>query len=96
MWVVSLELYYSDVGKTTVAWIESFSTTKYKNGGARQKVRLCSTFVSGLHHLPPQMKNQHGPNEEKNFTGNKIVPHLRACDVTRVVGLDTNNLNVRF
>jgi hypothetical protein len=32
MWVVSLKSYYSDVGKTTVAWtIESFSAMKYKN-----------------------------------------------------------------
>ena len=25
------------------------------------------TVVSGLHHLPPRMKNQHGLNEEKNL-----------------------------
>jgi hypothetical protein len=31
MWVVSFESYYSNVGKTTMAWIESFSATKYKN-----------------------------------------------------------------
>ncbi len=38
---------------------------------ACQKVQLCSTFVSRLHHLPPRMKNQHGLNEEKTFIGKK-------------------------
>ncbi len=38
-------------------------------GWACQKVHLYSTFVSGLRHSPPQMKNQHGPNEEKSFIG---------------------------
>jgi hypothetical protein len=37
------------------------------------------------------MKNQHGLNEEKTFTGKKVVSHLSACDVTHVVSLDTNN-----
>jgi hypothetical protein len=41
------------------------------------------------------MKNQHGLNEEKNHIGKKIVSHLSACDVTRVVSLGTNNLSVR-
>jgi hypothetical protein len=40
-------------------------------GQACQKVRLYGTFVSGLHHLPPQMKNQHRLNEEKTFVGKK-------------------------
>ncbi len=40
------------------------------------------------------MKNQHRLNEEKTFIG-KTVFHLSACDVTRVVSLDTNNLSVR-
>ncbi len=31
-------------------------------------------------------------NEEKNHIGKKIVSHMRACDVTRVVSLVTNNL----
>ncbi len=29
------------------------------------KVRLYNTFLGGLRHLPPRMKNQHGLNEEK-------------------------------
>jgi hypothetical protein len=37
------------------------------------------------------MKNQHGLNEEKNHIGKKIISQLSACDVTRVVSLDTNN-----
>jgi hypothetical protein len=41
------------------------------------------------------MKNQHGLNEEKNLIGKKIVSHLSACDVIRVVSLGTNNLSVR-
>ncbi len=31
------------------------------------KVHLHDSFLGGLHHLPPQMKNQHGLNEEKNL-----------------------------
>jgi hypothetical protein len=38
------------------------------------------------------MKNQHGLNEEKHHIGKKIVSHLNACDVTRVVSLVANNL----
>jgi hypothetical protein len=37
------------------------------------------------------MKNQHGLNEEKTFIGKIIISQLSACDVTRVVSLDTNN-----
>jgi hypothetical protein len=37
------------------------------------------------------MKNQHGLNEEKTFNKEKMVSQLSACDVTRVVNLDTNN-----
>ncbi len=37
------------------------------------------------------MKNQHGLNEEKNLIGKQIISQLSACDVTRVVSLDTNN-----
>jgi hypothetical protein len=37
------------------------------------------------------MKNQHGLNEEKNHLGKKIISQLSACEVTRVVSLDTNN-----
>ena len=49
---------------------------------ACQKVQLYSTFVSGLSHSPPQMKNQHGLNEEKNLNKEKIISQLSACDVT--------------
>ncbi len=59
-------------------------------GPVCQKVHLYGTFVSGLCHLPPQMKNQHGLNEEKNLYWKKIS-HLSACDVTHVVSLNTNN-----
>ncbi len=45
-------------------------------GQARQKVRLYSTLVSSLHHLPPQMKNQHGLNEEKTFIGKLVMWHV--------------------
>jgi hypothetical protein len=41
--------------------------------------------------LPPQMKNQHGLNEEKNLIDKKIISQLSACDMTRVVSLDTNS-----
>jgi hypothetical protein len=38
------------------------------------------------------MKNQHGLNEEKkNHIGKTIFSQLSACEVTRVVSLDTNN-----
>jgi hypothetical protein len=37
---------------------------------------LYDTFLSGLHHSPPQMKNQHGLNEEKNLIGKKMVSHF--------------------
>jgi hypothetical protein len=37
------------------------------------------------------MKNQHGLNEEKNCIGEKIISQLSACEVTRVVSLDTYN-----
>ncbi len=56
------------------------------------KVCLYNTFLGSLRHLPPLMKNQHGLNEEKKYIGKKIISHLSACDVTRVVSLDTNNL----
>ncbi len=55
------------------------------------KVHLYNTFKGGLRHLPPQMKNQHELNEEKNHIGKKKISHLSACDVTRVVSLGTNN-----
>ncbi len=38
------------------------------------------------------MKNQHGLDEEKTHIGKRIFSRMRACDVTRVVSLVTNNL----
>jgi hypothetical protein len=37
------------------------------------------------------MKNQRGSMRKKNHIGKKIISQLSACDVTRVVSLDTNN-----
>jgi hypothetical protein len=37
------------------------------------------------------MKNQHGLNEKKNLNKEKMMSKLGACDVSRVVSLDTNN-----
>ncbi len=48
-------------------------------------------YLGGLQHSPPRMKNQHGLNEEKKHSGKKIISQLSACDVKRVVSLDTNN-----
>jgi hypothetical protein len=59
-----------------------------------QKVQLYGTVVSALCHLPPRMKNQHGLNEENPLIG-KNISQLSACDVTRVVSLDTKYLSVR-
>ena len=55
-------------------------------------IHLYSTFLGDLRHSPPQIKNQHGLNKEKKHIGKKIISYLSACDVTRVVSLDTNNL----
>ena len=55
------------------------------------KVRMYGTYLDGLRHSPPRMKNQHGLNEEKNHIGKKIISQLSACEVIRVVSLDTNN-----
>ncbi len=49
------------------------------------------TILGGLRHSPPGMKNQNGLNEGKKHIGKKIISQLSACDVTRVVSLDTNN-----
>jgi hypothetical protein len=59
------------------------------------KVRLYDTFLGSLRHLPPRMKNHHGLNEEKKHISKKIISHLSACDVTRVVSLDTNNFKCK-
>ncbi len=49
----------------SVVWLSHTSSVWPWSGAP--KVRLCNTFQGGLHHLPPQMKNQHGLNEEKTF-----------------------------
>ncbi len=54
------------------------------------KVQLCGIFLGSLRHLPPWMKNQHG-SMRKNLYRKKIISQLSACDVTRVISLDTNN-----
>ncbi len=59
------------------------------------KVRLYDTFLGGLRHSPPRMKNQHGLNKEKNHLGKKIISHLSACEVACVVSLDTNDLKCK-
>ncbi len=43
-------------------------------GYAKNTLVLYGIF--GLRHLPPQMKNQHGLNEEKTFIGKKIISLL--------------------
>jgi hypothetical protein len=58
-------------------------------------VHLYGTFLGGLQHSPPRMKNQHGLNKEKTFIG-KIISQLSACDATPVVFLDTNNQAKEF
>ncbi len=40
------------------------------------KVRLYDTFLGGLCHSPPQMKNQHGLNEKKTHIGKKRISHV--------------------
>jgi hypothetical protein len=67
-------------------------TSSIRPWSGTPKVRLFNTFLGGLHHSPPRMKNQHGLNKEENHIGKKIISHLNASDVARVVSLDTNNL----
>ncbi len=52
---------------------------------------MYGTYLGDLRHSPPRMKNQHGLNEEKKHLGKEIISQLSACDVTRVVSLDTIN-----
>ncbi len=46
------------------------------------KVCLHDTFLGGLRHSPPQMKTQHGLNEEKNHTGKNtsLIYECLWCD----------------
>ncbi len=60
-----------------------------------QKYHCVVWCIIGLGHLPPQMKNQHGLNQEKNFNKEKNNLSIESSDVTHVVSLDTNNLSVR-
>ncbi len=41
--------------------------------------------------LAPTNKESVWLNEKKNHVGKKIISQLSACDVTRVISLDTNN-----
>ncbi len=41
--------------------------------------------------LAPTKEESTWLNEEKTHIGTKIISQLSACDVTRVVSLDTNN-----
>jgi hypothetical protein len=43
--------------------------------GAHQKYDLYHT-INGLRHSPPQIKNQHRLNEEKNLNEEKMISQL--------------------
>ncbi len=51
-------------------------------------VRYISRWLTSL---VPTNEESSWFNEEKNHVGKKIISQLNACDVTRVVSLDTNN-----
>jgi hypothetical protein len=59
-------------------------------GQARQKY-LCRYLSRRLMSLAPTNEESAWLNEEKNHIGKRIISQLSACDVTRVVSLDTNN-----
>jgi hypothetical protein len=59
-------------------------------GQARQKY-VCTILSMRLTSLAPTNEESTWLNEEKNRIGKKIISQLSACDVTRVVSLDTNN-----
>ncbi len=75
----------------SVVWLSHLSSVSPWSGAP--KLRLYDTFLGSLRHSPQQMKNQHRLNEEKTFIEKKqtLNCQLSACDVTRVVRLDTNN-----
>jgi hypothetical protein len=54
------------------------------------KVQMYGTVLSGLCHSPPQMKNQHGLNEEKILI-EKIIVQFFSGELTCVGSLDTDN-----
>ncbi len=60
-----------------------------------QKHHFKVRCIIDLQHLPPQMKNQHGLNEEKNHIRKKNDLSFKSSEVTHVASLDTNNLSVR-
>ncbi len=74
----------------SVVWLSHTSRVLPWSGAP--KVRLYDTFLGGLRHSPPQMKNQCGSMRKKTIQVTKIVSRMSACDVTRVVSLVTNNL----
>jgi hypothetical protein len=47
---------------------------------------LYGTFIGGLRHLPPRMKNHHGSMRKKTLQVKK-VSRMSACDVTCEVSL---------
>ncbi len=53
----------------SVVWLSHTSSIWPWSGAP--KVWLYDTFLGGLRHSPPRMKNQHGLNEEKTFIGKK-------------------------
>ncbi len=55
----------------SVVWLSHTSSIWPWSG--EQKVWLYDTFLGGLHHLPPGMKNKHGLNEEKTFLTKKSL-----------------------
>jgi hypothetical protein len=50
----------------TFSWCRPHMSSVWPWSGV-PKVHLCDTFLGGLRHSPPRMKNQHGLNEEKNI-----------------------------
>ncbi len=63
----------------SVVWL-SHKSSFWPWSGA-PKVRLYDTFLGGLRHLPSQIKNQHGLNEEKFFIGtNNLSIECLWCD----------------
>ncbi len=53
----------------SVVWLSHTSSVWPWSGAP--KVHVYDTFLGGLHHSPPWMKNQHGLNEEKTLIGKK-------------------------
>ncbi len=60
-------------------------------GQAWQKYICTIHFQAAYVTRPPPNEESMWLNEEKNHIGKKTISQLSACDVTRVVSLDTNN-----